>query len=113
LPPYASRLEGLLVAGERTCMNFDPSRWTGAGGGIDTMTNPDMVKKAGGPNPSASPGDQRLDPPVPAPESDPNLLTRRDPVDSPQLKPMIHQHKSGGLKAPEDDNVLTPKGSRS
>ncbi len=76
------------------------------------MTNPDMVKKAAGPE-AAAHRDRLLDPPVPAPESDPNLLTRRDPVDSPQLKPMIHQHKSGGLKAPEDDNVLTPKGSGS
>ena len=77
------------------------------------MTNPDMVKKAAGPVQGAAAiaqsRYQNLDPPVPAPESDPNLLTRRDPVDSPQLKPMIHQHKSGGLKAPEDDNVLTPK----
>ena len=76
------------------------------------MTNPDMVKKTGGPKQGAAEParrDQPLEQPVPAPESDPNLLTRRDPVDSPQLKPMIHQHKSGGLKAPEDDNVLTPK----
>ena len=81
------------------------------------MTNPDMVKKAAGPGQApartAETRYQNLDPPVPAPESDPNLLTRQDPVDSPQLKPMIHQDKSGGLKAPEDDNVLTPKGGGS
>jgi hypothetical protein len=37
---------------------------------------------------------------VPAPESDPALLTQQDPLDSPQPKPMIDQRKSGGLKSP-------------
>ena len=77
------------------------------------MTNPDMVKGVGSPGQGAAKPmerrDQLLERPVPAPESDPNLLTRRDPLDSPQLKPMIDQRKSGGLKAPEDDNALTPK----
>ena len=70
------------------------------------MTNPDMVKGSRPADPGAR-KTELLDQVVPAPESDPNLLTNRDPVDSPQLKPMIDQRKSGGLKVPEDDNVLT------
>ena len=68
------------------------------------MTNPDMVKPgaAGLPGASGKPRipEERLDQPAPAPESDPALLTRQDPLDSPQPKPMIDQRKSGGLKSP-------------
>ena len=56
------------------------------------MTNPDMVK-----GPAQKPN---LPPakPVPAPESDAALNTTDDPMDSPQLKPMLDAHKADGLK---------------
>ena len=65
------------------------------------MTNRNMVR--GGkpdagrdrPEPNAGPPT-----PVPAPEDDPQLWTTRDPVDSPQPKPMIRQDKTKGLHKP-------------
>ena len=68
------------------------------------MTNPDMVKAEAPGEPGAVP-EQSLSVMVPAPESDPALLTRLDPLDSPQPKPMINQHKSNGLKAAPGQSV--------
>ncbi len=65
------------------------------------MTNRNMVKggaDGGGRSmPEPNPARPR---PMPAPESDPNPLTLKEPLDSPQLKPMINQHRTKGLKAP-------------
>jgi hypothetical protein len=62
------------------------------------MTNRDMVK-AKGPRGGEPPRPNRSKHrPVPTPESDPPGLTCQDPVDSPQLKPMIRQRKTKGLK---------------
>ena len=71
------------------------------------MTNRNMVTAAAGPEsatdavgpthavPEPNPAPPR---PVPAPESEPNLLQSREPLDSPQPKPMIKQGKARGLK---------------
>lgn len=64
------------------------------------MTNRNMVK-GGADGVRAMPEPNATRPrPMPAPESDPNPLTLKEPLDSPQLKPMIRQHRTKGLTAP-------------
>lgn len=70
------------------------------------MTNRTMVKTeepsadAAAPGPSRTMPEPNKAPPqlMPAPESDPALLTDKEPLDSPQPKPMIKQGKAHGLK---------------
>jgi hypothetical protein len=62
------------------------------------MTNRSMVKDdKGAPKPNPTPPTLR-----PAPESDDNVLTTREPLDSPQPKPMIRQDKTKGLRKPSE-----------
>jgi hypothetical protein len=64
------------------------------------MTNRNMVKSgadAGRAMPEPNPTRPQ---PLPAPESSPDPVTLKEPLDSPQLKPMINQHRTKGLKAP-------------
>jgi hypothetical protein len=63
------------------------------------MTNPEMVRKpkAGAaerplPEPNVAPPQPML-----APESEPEVFTTEEPLDSPQPKPMIRQDKTKGL----------------
>jgi hypothetical protein len=63
------------------------------------MTNPEMVKKQGGPPGETLPKPNPARPqPMPATESDRAVLTTEEPLDSPQPKPMIRQDKSKGLE---------------
>ncbi len=71
------------------------------------MTNRTMVKTeetstdaAPAPGPSRTMPEPNPAPPqlMPAAESDPVLLTDKEPLDSPQPKPMIEQGKAHGLK---------------
>ena len=63
------------------------------------MTNRSMVKGEKGAQPRPNPA-----PPIerPAPESDDQILTTREPLDSPQPKPMIRQDKAKGLRKPHE-----------
>jgi hypothetical protein len=62
------------------------------------MTNRSMVKDGkGAPRPNPAPSIPR-----PAPESDDRVLTRQEPLDSPQPKPMIRQDKTKGLRKPSE-----------
>ena len=62
------------------------------------MTNRSMVKDGkGAPRPNPAPPIPR-----PAPESDDHVLTTREPLDSPQPKPMIRQDKAKGLRKPSE-----------
>ena len=62
------------------------------------MTNRSMVKDGkGAPRPNLAPPIPR-----PAPESDDHALTTREPLDSPQPKPMIRQDKAKGLRKPPE-----------
>jgi hypothetical protein len=66
-----------------------------------TMTNRNMVKDAGKVTSSKMPEPSQAGPvPVPAPESDPQVWTTRDPVDSPQPKPQIRQERTKSLRKP-------------
>jgi hypothetical protein len=71
------------------------------------MTNRNVVKdEKAAPGAAAFAGPTRAMPepnpappqPLPAPESEPRLLQSREPLDSPQPKPMIKQGKARGLK---------------
>jgi hypothetical protein len=65
------------------------------------MTNRNMVKSAGKTASRKMPAPNSAPPaPVPAPESDRQAWTTRDPVDSPQPKPMIRQDRTKGLREP-------------
>jgi hypothetical protein len=65
------------------------------------MTNRNMVKGA-----AETAGRKMADPnpapptAVPAPESEPQVWTTRDPVDSPQPKPQIRQERTKSLRKP-------------
>ena len=62
------------------------------------MTNRSMVKDGkGAPQPNPAPPIPR-----PAPESGDCVLTTREPLDSPQPKPMIRQDKTKGLRKPSE-----------
>jgi hypothetical protein len=62
------------------------------------MTNPDMVAKKKGPGGPRLPEPNLAQPqPVPAPESEPAVWTREEPLDSPQPQPLNRQDKSKGL----------------
>jgi hypothetical protein len=78
------------------------------------MTNRSMVnteKAAADADASAGPTRAMPEPnppspqPLPAPESEPHLLQSREPLDSPQPKPMIKQGKAHGLKTAEQPSL--------
>ncbi len=68
------------------------------------MTNRDMVKvpqgatKPGSGEPVAPQPNPVPPTLVPAPETDSALFVDHDPLDSPQLKPMIREDKTKGLR---------------
>ena len=64
------------------------------------MTNRNMVRVDAGTAramPEPNPAPRR---PMPAPESDRATTTLEEPIDSPQLRPQLHQRKTKGLTAP-------------
>ncbi len=65
------------------------------------MTNRNMVKGADAGLAEAMPQPNPPRPqPMPVPESDSSATTFEEPLDSPQLKPMIQQHRTKRRKAP-------------
>lgn len=65
------------------------------------MTNRNMVKGEDDAAGRGMPRPNRAPPqPMPAPESDPSATTLQEPLDSPQVKPMIRQRQTKGLTAP-------------
>ncbi|MDF3060477.1 MAG: hypothetical protein K0S06_586 [Microvirga sp.] len=64
------------------------------------MTNRNMVKDCLAAEGRRVPEPNRTSRPVLAPESESQVWTTREPVDSPQPKPQVRQERTKGLRKP-------------